>query len=339
MISPVPSTIVAIIGADTTAGSTRHFLSSSGSTDETSADHSTIAATVRDTVIVICGPTPSVHARTIAAAAIVSATRKPVDISLARICGQVTQPNLSGSHGAHERRRDLGAGIAAGPDQQRDEERQCDDGLHLVLERAQHRAGVGLGHEQHEQPHNSFAPQPKWRGAEVGDLERLRAALAFGVPGRFGVDDVGRRVGGEHAEQPALVVDHRQRGQVVVDQRLGGLLGVDQGTDPDGILAAQFRDGLVGLGQHQVLEFEETGQPAFGVGHVDQGAVPGPAAHLRALGTNQCPRLGGRDRVRDGEHVGVHVRGNRGRRPPQHLSQGLRLRAHRSGPAACRGPN
>src|SRR5690349_15116768 len=80
--------MVAIIGADTTAGSIRIFLSTSGRTEDTSADHNTMAATVRVTVSVICGPTPRLQARIVAATAIATAISVPVDISLATTAGR-----------------------------------------------------------------------------------------------------------------------------------------------------------------------------------------------------------------------------------------------------------
>src|SRR6266699_2860697 len=79
--------MVEIIGADTTAGSTLHFLSTSGRIDETSDAHKTMAATDNVTVSVTSGPTPSVQARTNAAAAMAAAISTPVDISLVRIAG------------------------------------------------------------------------------------------------------------------------------------------------------------------------------------------------------------------------------------------------------------
>src|SRR5271156_6515347 len=88
MIRPVPSTIVAIIGPDTMAGSTRSVFSTGGSSAATNDDHSTMAATVTATVAVTCGPTFNVHARITAATAMVRPISAPVDTSLTRTAGR-----------------------------------------------------------------------------------------------------------------------------------------------------------------------------------------------------------------------------------------------------------
>src|SRR5699024_608665 len=117
---------------------------------------------------------------------------------------------------AHQGGGDLGAGVAAGADEQGDEERQGHHLVELVLEVAQHGAGVGLGDEQDQKPDDAFAPQQQRRGAQVGRIERVGAALPLGVLGGLVVDDVGDVVGGDDPDQAPLV-DDGQREQMVVD--------------------------------------------------------------------------------------------------------------------------
>ena len=67
----------------------------------------------------------------------------------------------------------------------------------------------------------------------------------------------------------AVVVDDRQRRKFTVGQRLGRLFRLDQWANRERIAGHQFRDRLVGLGKHQVLEFQQSDQPLGGVGYID----------------------------------------------------------------------
>ena len=66
------------------------------------------------------------------------------------------------------------ARVAAGADQQRDEEGQRHHRRHLALEVSQHGAGERLGHEQQQQPADPLAHHAPERVVEVGLVERAR---------------------------------------------------------------------------------------------------------------------------------------------------------------------
>ena len=87
----------------------------------------------------------------------------PTRSSLNTIQRDVAQRDLAQGHRADDERHGLAAHVAAGPDQQRDEEAQRDDLGELVLEVAQDRAGVGLGDEQQQQPDDALAHQQRRR--------------------------------------------------------------------------------------------------------------------------------------------------------------------------------
>ena len=144
----------------------------------------TIAATVRHTVTVTSAPTrasmPAQGGRRHR-----GSDEQPRCQFLRQDLRQVTQPRMPGGQSAYQSRSDLGTRITAGPDQQGDEERQRDDGLHLVFERSEHRSGVGLGDEEHEEPDDALTPQPRRRGLKIQDFQRRGAALALSVRSRL----------------------------------------------------------------------------------------------------------------------------------------------------------
>ncbi len=254
--------MVAIIGADTTAGSIRSFLSTSGRIDETNADHSTMAATVsvdrqRDLRTDAERPGPDHRG---------NGHRERDQQARRHLLGddrwQVSQPDLTGTHRADEGGGDLGAGVTAGADQQRDEEREGDDCLHLVLEGAQHSARVCLGDEQHEEPDDPLAPQQPWRRAQVRHFQWCGPTLLFGVLGVLILDDVQCLVLGEDAEEPVVTVDDREFLQAPVHAQPCGLLGLGERLDRDDVAVDQVGNGAIGLCNHQAAERHRTEQAA-----------------------------------------------------------------------------
>ena len=90
----------------------------------------------------------------------------------------------------------------------------------------------------------------------------------------FGVldDGINRVVNGDAPEQPPRFIDHRQRDQVVTLHEFGGLffrLFREDGHDV--AFGLQFTDARTRAfrRQQEVLEAEPTGEPVFGVHHID----------------------------------------------------------------------
>ena len=117
------------------------------------------------------------------------------------------------------------ADVAAGADQERDEERQGDDLGQLGLEVLEDRAGVAGGHEQEEQPEDALADEERNARQAVGQVQRLRTTEALDVLGGLGLDDVGHVVLGDDPQQAVRVVHDGDGQQVAVgEQARSGLL-------------------------------------------------------------------------------------------------------------------
>ena len=98
---------------------------------------------------------------------------------------------------------------------------------------AQHRAGVGLGQEQQQQPDDALADQSTTLDARYGHVQRLGAAEPLDVLGRLLLEDVGHVVLGDDPEQAVVVVHDRHGQQVAVGQQPRGDLPVGIGPDAD----------------------------------------------------------------------------------------------------------
>ena len=165
MIRPVPSTSVVISGAETTAGSiaepAQQQRQHRGDGRRPDADREDRR----------CDDAADVRRRRPSSArpaegrrrAMTSADDQPDAQLLEHDPADVAQRDLAEGHRADDERHRLAADVAAGPDQERDEEAQGDDRRELVLEVAQHRARVGLGDEQQQQPADALADEQRRR--------------------------------------------------------------------------------------------------------------------------------------------------------------------------------
>ena len=134
MIRPVPSTSVVISGADTTAGSIRSRRRASGRTAATVADHRQIARIVIATTMPMSVPTPEQRRAAEGDHGHDRAEDQPDPHLLERDPADVAERDLVEGHRADDEGDGLAADVAAGADQERDEEAQRDGRLELVLE-------------------------------------------------------------------------------------------------------------------------------------------------------------------------------------------------------------
>ena len=179
-------------------------------------------------------PTPSSAARPKATTAMIAPRISPTRISLKTIHPMSRKVTSFEGHRPDDQRDRLAADVAAGPDQERDEEAQRDD-----CRRARPRNCAGPCRCTPPRRTAAAASRPACgRGAgrsttRYGTFNGW-SRRALDVLGRLGLEDVRDVVLGDDPEQAVVVVDDRDGEQVALGQQAGGGLPVGVGPDPDG---------------------------------------------------------------------------------------------------------
>lgn len=192
-------------------------------------------------------------------------------ISPTRASRQTTRRTSSGrtsaTASAHHRRGGLGPAVAAGVDEERNEQRQ---GHHLsqrILEDLQDVHGQRGSHDQHQQPEGASAGNAHDRHCQIWRLCRGAGSLKGRVLALFGREHVHGVIDGQHAHQTLLGVDHRQGDQPLGADQPGCHLLVRVGGHELDVGVHQVADQVVPVGHHQRSQPGDADQVTLVVEH------------------------------------------------------------------------
>ena len=169
-------------GAESTAGSTPKRWATIGMSEPTVVDQTQIASMVSATVAAR-GRRGAPEARGPKATPPMSDPRSRPDRGLPRPppARRGAEPDLAQGQAADDRHHRLRARVAAGADEQRDEEREGHHRRQLALVVAEHGAREGPGHEKQQQPADALAHDGRERVLEVGLVERSRVGFTAAI--------------------------------------------------------------------------------------------------------------------------------------------------------------
>ncbi|MCG3161772.1 MAG: hypothetical protein JMDDDDMK_02981 [Acidobacteria bacterium] len=165
----------------------------------------------------------------------------------------------------------LRARVAAGADQQRDEEIKRDHSRQFGFKTVQHLARQSPRDEQKQQPTDAFLNYAEDRIVEIRAVERAgfdrrHSQDVFGLLLDHYVNHI---VNGDEADDASVFFEHRHSQQVVLGDFMGDRFLIVAGVNGHGFAPHHLDHGLIQFGHHQIAQADRSQQSSrFGIEHV-----------------------------------------------------------------------